>query len=288
MNMLLKNASDLTAWCTDPANHKSLKSFVRVLILRLNSCFSKRFTSLRLRREKMWQAYHRLRTAQTFRTHWATFIAESISQPAFYQYVTHTIFKDLIEREFFVPPEEEEHQNRPLSFMEHKALRYVAGYICRKLRNNLESSLEPFKDEMIDCIMHSAGDEAGEDAETELWLNAIDRGGLWHVNDTTYSLFVIIEQQSRQFFSMKSHHSHEGQINHVICTLMNDNDVLFQWCLLSATIENHVAKTLFEKLVWLYVTVRGFAFAKSWLEIFKQSNKTHLQKKKALRREIHS
>ena len=76
--------------------------------------------------------------------------------------------------------------------MEHNALRYVAGYICQKIRNNLESSLEPFKDDnMIDCIMHLAGDEAGEDAETELLVNTINRGGLWHINDTTYSLFVI-------------------------------------------------------------------------------------------------
>ena len=126
----------------------------------------------------------------------------------------------MVEREFVVPPEEvppgeEEHQNRPLFFMEHNALRYIAGYICQKIRNNLESSLESFKDDniMIDCIMHLAGDEADEDAETELWVNAIDRGGLWHINDTTYSLFVIIEQQTQQFFSMKSHHSHEGQID---------------------------------------------------------------------------
>ena len=59
----------------------------------------------------------------------------------------------------------------------------------------------------------------------------------------------------------------------------------FSWCLLAATIDNPVAKTLLEKIVRLYVTVRGFAFSTSWLEMYKQ---THLQKKKALRREIPS
>ena len=128
--------------------------------------------------------------------------------------------------------------------------------------------------------MHLTGDETDEDTGTELWVNAIDRGELWRVNDITYSLFKIIEQQTRIFSSMKSHQSHNGQIDHVICTLMNDNDVLFQWCLLTATIANHVAKILLEKIVRLYVTVRGVSFAASWLEMYKQSNKTNSQKRK--------
>ena len=32
---------------------------------------------------------------------------------------------------------------------------------------------------------------------------------------------------------------------------MNDNDVRFQWCLLTAMIDNHVAKTLLEIIVRL-------------------------------------
>ena len=31
-------------------------------------------------------------------------------------------------------------------------------------------------------------------AELETWINMIDRGGLWQVNDRTYSLFVIMEE----------------------------------------------------------------------------------------------
>ena len=240
----------------------------------------------------MWEAYHQLRIAQTFRDSWETFLQQSVGRnahPAFYQHVTHSIFKELIEWEFFVPPQttpEDEHPNRPLSFVELNALRYVAGYICRKVKKQLDTLSLPFKDDMVHCIMHLAGDEV-DCEETESWVNAIDRGGLWHVSDSTHSLFVILEQQTRRFFSTKSHHVREQQKDLIVSALMSDNDVLFQWCLLTTMINDDIARSLLEKIVQVYVTVRGFAFATSWLEMYKQSTKKNIQKKKALRKELH-
>ena len=40
---------------------------------------------------------------------------------------------------------------------------------------------------MVLLLMECAGDEMDTDGGTEMWLNMIDRGGLWHVNDQTYS-----------------------------------------------------------------------------------------------------
>ena len=197
----LSTASALSLCYSDTANHDNLADFVRVLVVRLTSCFTRRYTSLRLRREKMWEAYHQLRTAQMFKVSWATFLLHSIghtAHPAFYQYVTHTIFKELI---VLVPPRttpENEHPNCPLSILEQNALRYVVGCICRKVKQQLDTSSLPSNDDMVYCIMHLAGDEI--DCEgTESWINAIDRSGLWHINDSTYSLFVMLEQQTRRF-----------------------------------------------------------------------------------------
>ena len=55
--------------------------------------------------------------------------------------------------------------------------------------------------EMVLLLMECAGDEMDSDGGTEMWLNMIDRGGLWHVNDQTYSLFVIMEEEIRHYFS---------------------------------------------------------------------------------------
>ena len=36
---------------------------------------------------------------------------------------------------------------------------------------------------MLLCLMELDGDEDG-DRDTEEWVTLLDRGGLWHVNDT--------------------------------------------------------------------------------------------------------
>lgn len=106
------------------------------------------------------------------------------------------MFKKLIEVEFpLAPTDSIEHPDRPLTFEEKNALHIVAGYVCRKVPTSLEQSSIPEKDDMIFCGMSFAGDE--DDGETETWLNTMDRGGLWHVNDMTFTLFLILEEEIR-------------------------------------------------------------------------------------------
>ena len=148
----------------------------------------------------------------------------------------------------------------------------------RKVKQQLDTLSLPSKDDMVYRIMHLAGDEV--DCEgTESWVNAIDRGGLWHINDSTHSLFVILEQQTRRFFSTKSHHVREQQKDLIVSSLMCDNDVLFQRCMLTTMIND---EELLEKIVQIFITVCGFAFATSLLEMYKPSTKKSLQKKKVL------
>ena len=68
-------------------------------------------------------------------------------------------------------------------------------------------------------------------------------------------------------------------------SILQNEEVLFQWCILARDTDG-VATTLLEKIVELYVTIRGFAFANSCLELYKEAHKKTLQRKKALRREL--
>ena len=73
------------------------------------------------------------------------------------------------------------------SYEEQNTLQYVAGYIIRKVQQKLETSTHPRKVEMVLLLMECAGDELSENFGTKTWTNRIDRGGLWHINDQTYS-----------------------------------------------------------------------------------------------------
>ena len=192
----VETALALTVWFDSPGCQAALHMFSLVLCTRLGACFCSKHTSQHLKKEKMWRSFHRLRTATTFRRDWRKFIESSVglhAHPTFYQHVTMVIFKKMIEMEFPLPPTDyTEHPDRPLTFEETNALHFVAGYVCRKVRTSLEKSSIALKDDMIFCIMSFAGDEEG-DGETELWLNTVDRGGLWHTNDMTFALFLILE-----------------------------------------------------------------------------------------------
>lgn len=72
-------------------------------------------------------------------------------------------------------------------------MRVLAGYVRHKVHTSLEQSSIPEKDDMTSCGMSSAGDE-DNDGETETRLNTIDRGGLWHVNHMSFTLFLILEE----------------------------------------------------------------------------------------------
>ena len=151
----------------------------------------------------------------------------------FVQFVTDTIFKELIKIEFPVSTATtttSESPHCPLSCEEQNALRYVAGYVCRKVRTKLETSSLPNKDEMILCIMEMSGDEEG-DGGTETWTNLVDRGGLWHMNDQTYRLFVAMEYSICQRLTMATaSKQEEGARSHLIEAIMACDDVKFQWC----------------------------------------------------------
>ena len=80
---------------------------------------------------------------------------------------------------------------------------YVSGYVFRKLRDHIQSSCLSNKDNMISALMQLAKDEMDEQGGTEDWVNLIDRGGLWHINNDTYDLFVTLEYEIQRFFNVR-------------------------------------------------------------------------------------
>ena len=117
---------------------------------------------------------------------------------------------------------------------ERGVLRYVADYICRHLRKKLEKGSHEFKEEMVLYLMDLVKDSEDCEAKIETdeqWTHLIDRGGLWHVKESTYQLFHAVE-----------HVVSEGMLNiknlslplkqEMIKRVMEDDDMLFYCSLL--------------------------------------------------------
>ena len=286
----LEAASTLLDWCKEDTNKKQFIVFSKWLVVSLNNCFAVSDRKFSAQTEKMWEKYHELRVSDSFTGEWDKLFQDSLGKqamPTLFQYVPRQVFKELLANDHAVCDAHNDIQPSPLTWEEENALRYVGGFVCRKVRQKITESSLPHKEDMLLLTIALCGDEADEDRGTETWMNEIDRGGLWHISDDTYSVFLILEYQIRchlQVTALKKL-DETTKITIIDATLANE-DLLFQWALVSANAHDFIGTAVLKKIVTLYITIRGFAFATSCLEIYKQRHRKNVQKSKALRREV--
>ena len=121
--------------------------------------------------EKKWGEYP---TSPELLFNWSAFLFKwtaRASSPAFYQFVTHTVFKAVIKQKIEVSDSTAELQQHPLTGDDESGLCYVAGYLCCKVRTCLESFSNPNKNDMNLTVIKFRGNEI----ESE---SAHQRGGL--------------------------------------------------------------------------------------------------------------
>lgn len=285
----LTTATQLVAWAEkSDANLLFFSEFFCILVGMFGKCFVSR-RSMKMREESMWQEYHTLRVSDGFRDGWEKFIQQTIGQaasPTFFQYVSHEIFKDLVKEQHELP-ESAEDQASHITNEEENALRYVSGYVCRKVQGKLKSSAHPQKDDMMLFISDLSGDEWDEARGTENWTNAIDRGGLWHVSDDTYLVFYLMEEDIRKQLLVKSAKTLDAETKRkVLDSVLSNEDLLFHWSLLASPVGDDLGSVVLRKMAELYLTIRGFAFVSSCMELYKQQHKKRTQKSKALRKKL--
>ena len=285
----LATATKLLQWMNDHCNKEALEVFTRKLIECLQTCFPGSLsTSLKTKREKIWKSFHLLRVSDSFVSLWHNFL-DSISlekNPLFFQYVTDQVFQELITQHFTVSQTAAASPVPPLTYEEINALRYVAGYVCQKVKKNIETSKHPHKGVLLLCLMDLC-DEDEEVSESADWVHAVNRGGLCLVSEATAMLFHEMELLVRKVFDKKGKLKDVTNLrDRVKESVLQDENVQFHWCMLTTDIEDDKAKVLLTMIIDLFITVRGFSFTKSFMEMYKQATKKSTQKSKALRKTL--
>ena len=132
-------------------------------------------------------------------------------------------------------------------------------------------------------------DDVGEQDASCEWMALVDRGGLIHISDDLYQVFIAIEVHIRRFFRVENALEMSScSKEKIISGLLTNEDVLFYWCMVCCNVPEELAKELLKQIVELWTTIRGFSFAKSYMEIYKQKTKKTLQRSKALRKNLYS
>ena len=200
-----------------------------------------------------------------------------------------------------------EHGSRPLRSSESvvqelqltkdelNALRYTSGYVAVKLlkkyekehsRRTFGAKAEQF--EMCLGNMSIADEETDFTKCTSEWIQRIDRGGLFLVNDISLIIFVAVEKVTRQNLPCQYGATKDGCAcikQSVIKLITEDDDVQFYWTLISQDIEKDHVIELLADIADMWVTIRGFSLASSWLEEYER--KAKVSKSRALRKDLY-
>ena len=175
---------------------------------------------------------------------------------------------------------------KPLTYEESNALRYVAGYVCHKLKKKLTASKHAMREKLLLCLMDLC-DEDEEVSNSADWVHAVDRGGLVHVSENTFMSFERMEMIVCSVFNEeKASIMMDGVKVELRSTIVTDDDIGFYWCMLTVEVEEAEGKVLLEMIVDMYINIRGFSFSKSMMEMYKQETKRCTQKSKSLRRKL--
>ena len=198
-NAFLKAVSDVH-------NHSSVNHFSNWICSKLTSlvkCANKKT----LNKDKLWSSFHQLRSSKEFLKKWEEFLSscKMPTCPLFYQYFTAKLMEYSIKEQISTAPEIiTDSQPYELSYEEQNAVRYVAGYVIKNVRQRLTS---PKDDESLLALKDLCNsDDDTEPAESEEWLWTVDRGGLIRVSDDAYTCFTAIEYCVRRHFQMSNLH----------------------------------------------------------------------------------
>ena len=191
-------------WARD--NNQKLEKFGKELLDLLIPCFStnKKQIGKKVWRERLWSSFHSVRVSDAFQTLYKAMPTRA-DDPIFWQMMLSKVMEELYLPSEDTTPEATSRDIHQLTEEEQKVIRYMAGYVVVSLRRKLEHSSHPQMEELILCLWNLCEDSTSSDtflAYTKSWIDKLDCGGLFPVNDMTYSLFEVIEIELRKYYSI--------------------------------------------------------------------------------------
>ena len=174
---------------------------------------------------------------------------------------------------------------KQLTADEHNALRYAAGYVLLSLKRKFaptNPSIVSWIEKQTDT--HCTFTDCSYMQFTKIWVEKVNRGGLFLVSDSVYEVFLAMELVLRQFIKDMSD-NHGIDKDKVINFIHNDNEIQFYWAMMTFDIDETTSQTVLMEIIKLWVTIRGFSYASTIVEHYKHSSGA-LKHKKSLRKEL--
>lgn len=164
--------------------------------------------------------------------------------------------------------------------------RYMAGYVISKLKKKF-SKRTASPDEahqvytrLLKSMKANFDEDCVSSVEdyTRFWIEQIDRGGLYHINDDVFALFTEIELVCRQFLDERTVPKAHLQ-SCIVDAALGSQDVLMHWHDLTEC-EGTEADTcvLLREIIILWSTIRIHSFAEGWTDKFQKNSRKGTRK----------
>ena len=142
-----------------------------------------------LHTKKAWSNFHTVRISPELKRLWASNFEQVVQKPLdpiFIQHVTQQVMEGLLKIRYPVSQAKASSSSTYLAREEENALRYAAGYIPFALRQKLQRSRHPLKEDFIICLNEFCDKEiecTDNSTYSAQWVKQVNRGGLKEVND---------------------------------------------------------------------------------------------------------
>ena len=221
--------------------------------------------------------------------------------------IPEILWRRLMEKEFLqllstelssTDNEESSSTRSTLSLIESNAVRYTAGFIIKKLEQKFSKQKTKQAIECTAALEEMAVKVRIRESENQpqhpscKWINLVDRGGLCHVQDIVYDLFIVIEHFVDKKLSQILKNGGKGIEcirKHNLSWILEEEKVQSMWSQVSlSSMDETVHQGLLTEIVHLWITTRGHSKTHQLKEQYKVQQKQGVKRKRSLQKELAS
>ena len=243
------------------------------------------------KREKVWREFHQMSVSQLPKL-WKTFFTSMNldNNQLFQQSVNMKVFQMLLKESFTsLSAGASGSSVVQLTGDEFNVMRYACGFVPHKLLKKYEAGRIKRSPQCIECLGNMAVASENEDYQSysRHWIDIVNRGGLFPLNDQAFAFFSAVETKVRALLPCTATSQASDSCEATVRQVVEDDDVQWEWCLLSQDIDSYEeGAEVLNDIVKLWVTIRGFSLAASWLEKSKKKEKKTTKKSTGLRKQL--
>lgn len=178
-------------------------------------------------RETLWRSFYNFRSSELPKL-WDDFtkrmnFESKYKDPWLIQTAARKMIESIIKCK--LPTPQKTTQAQSLNPDEHNALRYAAGYVLHVIKKKeTNPALQSWLAKQIDSSVSASTYYQF----TKLWVEKVNRGGLYLVSDSLYEVFLAMELVLRQYLG-HCPQDHGLKRDQVLEAMQEDSAVQFHW-----------------------------------------------------------